>query len=78
MPDQAKSFINSTSYLLGKGGLGIISIKAASERWSTGGDEQHFDESESIINSAGHLEIIERIDLRGLEEQHIVIVARKV
>jgi len=78
MPDQAKSFINSTSYLLGKGGLGIISIKAASERWSTGGDEQHFDESESTINSAGHLEIIERIDLRGLEEQHIVIVARKV
>ena len=63
MPDQAKSFINSTSYLLG-GGLGIISIKAASERWSTGGDEQHFDESETIIKSAGHLEIIERIDLR--------------
>ena len=78
MPDQAKSFVKSTSYLLGEGSLGIISIKAASERWSTGGDEQHFDESETIINSAGHLEIIERIDLRGLEEQHIVIVAQKV
>ena len=78
MPDQAKSFIKSTSHLLGEGGLGIISIKAASERWSTGGDEQHFDESENIIKSAGHLKIIERIDLRGLEEQHIVIVAQKV
>ena len=36
MPDQAKSFIESTSKLLTEGGLGIISIKAASERWAPG------------------------------------------
>lgn len=78
MPDQAKSFIESTSKPLTEGGLGIISIKAASERWAPGGDEQHFDESESLINSASHLQIIERIDLRGLEDQHIAIVTRKV
>ena len=78
MPDQAKSFIESTSKLLTEGGLGIISIKAASERWAPGGDVQHFDESESLIKSASHLQIIERIDLRGLEDQHIAIVTRRV
>ena len=61
-----------------KKGLGMIAIKAASERWSEGGDEALFNDAESKIYDSGHLELIERIDLSGLEEQHSVIVVRKL
>ena len=56
----------------------MIAIKAASERWSEGGDEALFNDAESKIYDSGHLELIERIDLSGLEEQHSVIVVRKL
>lgn len=78
MPDQATTFIQSTLVLLERKGLGMIAIKAASERWSEGGDEALFNDAESKICHSRHLELIERIDLSGLEEQHSVIVVRKL
>ena len=78
MPDQAKAFIQSTRVLLESQGLGMIAIKAASERWTEGGDEALFSVAESEIRQSEHLELIERIDLSGLEEQHSVIVVRRL
>ncbi len=78
MPDQATTFIESTRVLLESKGMGMIAIKAASERWTEGGDEALFSGAESEIRQSEHLDLIERIDLRGLEEQHSVIVVRRL
>ncbi|MBL20883.1 MAG: hypothetical protein CMB42_03330 [Euryarchaeota archaeon] len=78
MADQMRTFIKCTRIMLSKGGLGIISLKAASERWTFKSDEDLFTESERVVRESEHLEFLERIDLKGLEEQHIVIVARRV
>ena len=64
MPDQGHSVINQLSFY-SKKGLGMIAIKAK-ERWRRG-DEVFFNDAESKIYDSGHLELIERIDLSGLE-----------
>ena len=78
MTDQATAFIEATRVLLESQGMGMIAIKAASERWTEGGDEALFSDAESKIRHSEHLELIERIDLSGLEEQHSVIVVRRL
>ena len=78
MTDQATAFIEATRVLLESQGTGMIAIKAASERWTEGGDEALFSDAESKIRHSEHLELIERIDLSGLEEQHSVIVVRRL
>jgi fibrillarin-like rRNA methylase len=78
MPDQTTAFIEATRVLLESKGMGMIAIKAASERWTEGGDEALFSDAELKVRQSEHLELIERIDLSGLEEQHSVIVVRKL
>ena len=52
-----------------------MSLKAASERASQGNDVSRFAKAEGILKES-NLELIERIDLTGLEEQHVVFHVR--
>jgi len=71
IPDQAETFVRMASFFLKSGGVGLLSLKAASERASEGDDNSRFDKAQRIIASS-EMEILERIDLTGLEEQHVL------
>ena len=73
--DQAQTFVKMTQAFLRPGGTGLLSLKAASERASQGNDVSRFAKAEGIIKKS-NLELIERIDLTGLEEQHVVFHVR--
>ena len=53
-----------------------MSLKAASERSSDGDDDSRFAKAAKILRESD-LEVIERINLKGLEEQHVVFHVRK-
>ena len=67
--EQVNIFISACNRFLSKGGTAILSLKAASERRSQRTDEEIFDDVEEILSTNG-LQIIERINLVGLEQQH--------
>ena len=69
--DQAQSFVNMAQAFLKPGGTGLLSLKAASERASQGDDDSRFAMAEQILEDS-ELRLIERIDLTGLEEQHVL------
>ncbi len=69
--DQAQSFVNMAQAFLRTGGTGLLSLKAASERSSQGDDDSRFAMAEQILEDS-ELRLIERIDLTGLEEQHVL------
>ena len=71
IPDQAETFVRMASFFLKSGGVGLLSLKAASERASEGDDNSRFAKAQRIIASS-EMEILERIDLTGLEEQHVL------
>ena len=60
---------------LSPNGIALLSLKAASERWTDGGDEARFLAAESKI-AESNLELVERIDLKGLEDQHVMYLLR--
>jgi fibrillarin-like rRNA methylase len=60
----------STSFLA-PGGIGLLSLKAASERSSEGDENSRFQKAEQILRDSD-LVFQERMDLKGLEEQHVV------
>ncbi|MBA46247.1 MAG: hypothetical protein CMB31_06640 [Euryarchaeota archaeon] len=60
---------------LSSNGIALLSLKAASERWTDGGDEARFLAAESKI-AESNLELVERIDLKGLEDQHVMYLLR--
>jgi fibrillarin-like rRNA methylase len=68
---QVEMFIKSCKQFLAPGGTAILSLKAASERRIEGGDIAQFDHAETSLLSAGH-ELIERINLAGWENQHVL------
>jgi len=72
---QVELFIASCNRFLEPGGTGILSLKAASERRISGGDMAQFDHAESSIQKAG-FELIERINLAGWEDQHVLFHIR--
>jgi fibrillarin-like rRNA methylase len=74
--DQAKTFVRMASVFLRPGGTGLLSLKAASERSSEGDDDSRFAKAAKILQESD-LEVIERINLKGLEEQHVVFLVRK-
>ncbi len=76
MTDQAANFVKTSEFFLRSGGIGLLSLKAASERASDGDDDSRFDKAHKII-STSKLKLIERIDLSGLEEQHVVFYCRR-
>ena len=69
--DQAETFVKIATSFLAPGGIGILSLKAASERSSEGNDNTRFQKAERILMESDLL-LQERIDLKGLEEQHVV------
>ena len=74
--DQAETFVRMADVFLRPGGTGLLSLKAASERTSAGDDDSRFAKAAKILRESD-LEVIERINLKGLEEQHVVFLVRK-
>ncbi len=73
--DQAQTFVRLSAAFLRKGGTGLLSLKAASERASQGDDDSRFANAERILEDSD-LELVERIELKGLEDQHVVFHIR--
>jgi fibrillarin-like rRNA methylase len=73
--DQAKTFVKVAEVFLKTNGIGLLSLKAASERVSDGSTENKFEKAQDILENS-NLEVIERIDLKGLEEQHVLFYCR--
>ena len=69
--DQAETFVRMATTFLVPGGMALLSLKAASERSSDGDDDSRFTKAEGILDSSA-LSLLERIDLSGLEDQHVV------
>ena len=76
MTDQALAFVKMAGAFLKPGGTGLLSLKAASERSSDGDDDTRFAKAERILGKSD-LEVVERIDLAGFEEQHVVFHVRQ-
>ena len=70
--DQAETFVRMTEAFLADGGTALLSLKAASERWMEGGDDARFEHAKAVIEAAEHLGIVEVIDIKSYEEQHVV------
>jgi len=66
---QAEIFIKAVKRFLKPGGKGLLSLKAASERFSEGGEREVFKQVREQLEDAG-LTIEEQIDLHGLEDNH--------
>ena len=66
---QTEIFIKAAKRFLKSGGKGLLSLKAASERFSEGSERQMFSEVREQLEAAG-LNVEEQIDLHGLEDNH--------
>ena len=66
---QAEIFIKAVKRFLKPGGKGLLSLKAASERLTEGGEKAVFKQVREQLDNAG-LNIREQIDLHGLEDNH--------
>ena len=75
--DQTKSFLNISEIFLKDDGIGLLSLKAASERWIEGGDDSRFKSAKELIESNSKVELIENVDISHFEGQHRVFVIRK-
>jgi fibrillarin-like rRNA methylase len=73
--DQAKTFVKIAEIFLKNNGIGLLSLKAASERATDGSLEIRFEKAEEILKKS-NLDIIEKIDLKGLEEQHVLFYCK--
>jgi len=74
--DQAETFVRMAGEFLRPGGTGLLSLKAASERSSDGDDASRFAKAEGILKDSD-LELLERIEISQLEEQHVVFHVEK-
>ncbi len=73
--DQAENFISIATSTLKNGGIGLLSLKAASERQFEGDDQSRFSRAEKLIEES-ELELIEKIDISQYQEQHMVFFVR--
>ena len=73
--DQAKTFVKTAEIFLKNEGIGLLSLKAASERAADGSLEIQYEKAEDILKKS-NLDIIEKIDLKGLEEQHVLFYCK--
>tara|TARA_B100000003_G_scaffold203522_1_gene214170 strand:+ start:843 stop:1568 length:726 start_codon:yes stop_codon:yes gene_type:complete len=74
---QVDIFISACKRFLNIEGIGLLSLKAASERW-TGEDEQFLFRSVEEKLSENGFEIKESIELTGYEDNHVLFVARRI
>ena len=72
---QVRIFLSAVRRFLSKGGIGLLSLKAASERHQDGGDQDIFDSA--IQQLSQEVEIIEHINLTGFEDQHALFIIRR-
>ena len=72
---QVEIFLSAVRRFLSKDGIGLLSLKAASERHTEGGDEDIF--AEAIAQLSSEVELLEHINLTGFEDQHALFVVRR-
>ena len=72
---QVRIFLTAVRRFLSKDGIGLLSLKAASERHQDGGDRDIFDSA--IQQLSQEVEIIEHINLTGFEDQHALFIIRR-
>ena len=72
---QVEIFLSAVRRFLSKDGIGLLSLKAASERHSEGGDEDIFAKAMDQLSS--EVELLEHINLTGFEDQHALFVIRR-
>ena len=72
---QVEIFLSAVRRFLSKDGIGLLSLKAASERHSEGGDEDIF--AKAIDQLSSEVELLEHINLTGFEDQHALFVIRR-
>ena len=72
---QVGIFLSAVRRFLSEDGIGLLSLKAASERHHDGGDQDIFDSA--IQQLSQEVEIIEHINLTGFEDQHALFIIRR-
>lgn len=72
---QVEIFLSAVRRFLSKDGIGLLSLKAASERHSEGGDEDIF--AKAIAQLSSEVELLEHINLTGFEDQHALFIIRR-
>ena len=75
--DQTKTFLKISEVFLKAGGIGLLSLKAASERWIEGGDDSRFAEAKELIELNQKIVLLEIIDISYFEGQHRVFVIER-
>ena len=72
---QVEIFLSAVRRFLSKDGIGLLSLKAASERHNDGGDEDIF--AAAIAQLSSGVELLEHINLTGFEDQHALFIIRR-
>lgn len=72
---QVEIFLSAVRRFLSQDGIGLLSLKAASERHNDGGDEDIF--AAAIAQLSSEVELLEHINLTGFEDQHALFVVRR-
>ena len=70
---QVDIFTSACRRFLAPGGMGLLSLKAASERWTGEGEAALFEEVEQRLKNAG-FHVDESIELAGYEDHHRLFV----
>jgi fibrillarin-like rRNA methylase len=74
---QVDIFIKASQRFLNVGGVGLLSLKAASERWTGEGEDILFAKVEEQLVENGFA-VEESIRLTGYEDNHVLFVTRRV
>ena len=74
---QVDIFIAACKRFLNLDGIGLLSLKAASERWTGKGENVLFAEVREKLSISG-FEVEESIALTGYEDNHVLFVARRL
>lgn len=74
---QVDIFIAACKRFLAVGGTGLLSLKAASERWTGQGENVLFADVREKLTISG-FEVEESIALTGYEDNHVLFVARRL
>lgn len=73
---QVDIFLAACRRFLAEDGVGLLSLKAASERWTGEGEAALFDGVAQRLVEAGHT-VLEVVDLTGYEDHHRLFVVRQ-
>ena len=73
---QVEIFIKAVNRFLANDGIGLLSLKAASERWTGDDEAQVFANAQIALEQSG-LIVEEAIDLAGFEDNHMLFAVRK-